>query len=91
MWTLFLLVLVSLWPLLVAAQQPVPPSCEEQLAEVRTTLFFTRASRNQGEETAGRVSTTLQKQLEALQHELAALKKVPTSIPPSVPSQDPHS
>ena len=89
--TIFLLVLVSMWPRCVAAQQPVPPSCQEQLAEVQTTLFFTRTSRNQGEEMAGRVSTTLQRQIEALQHELEALKKVPTAVPPSVPSKDPQS
>ena len=89
--TIFLLALVSLWPFCVAAQQLGPSSCQEQLAEVQATLFFTRASRNQGEETAGRVSTTLQKQLEALQHELAVLKKASPSVPPSVPNQDPQS
>ena len=88
---IFLLVLVSLWPSFVAAQQPVLPSCEEQLAVVQATLVFTRVTRNQGEETAGRVSTTLQKQIEALQHELAVLKKASPSVPPSVPNQDPQS
>ena len=60
--------------------QQVQPSCEEQLANAQTTLMFTRAGRQGTEENAGRVATTLQRQLEALQHELDALKKAQTTV-----------
>ena len=56
----------------VSAQEP--PSCEDQLAEMRTTLSFVRASRQTTEETAGRVASTLQKRLDASLKELDKLR-----------------
>ena len=82
--TLFLLVLVSLWPLCVAAQQSIPPAqapptCDEQLATATTMLAFLRANRQFTEETAGRVVAQLQAQLDTLRQDLAVLRHAASS------------
>ena len=46
------------------------PSCEDQLAEVHATLSYVRAARQTTEETAGRVTATLQKRLDTSLKEL---------------------
>lgn len=87
-WMLFFLLMPILLPVAGWAQAP---SCEEQLAEVQTTLSFVRASRQTSEETAGRVTATLQKRLDAVLKEVEALKKRPphsaTDTPPE-PQKD---
>ena len=81
---IFLLALLSLWPLCVAAQQPippvqVPPTCDEQLATVTTMLAFLRANRQFTEETAGRVVAQLQVQIDTLRRDLDALHHAASS------------
>lgn len=77
---LILLLFGILSPPLYAQQLP---SCEDQLAEVVATLSFTRASRQTTEETAGRVTATLQKRLDASLKELDK-RDHPASPVPSV-------
>ena len=73
-----------------AAQEAL--SCEDQLAEARATLSFVRASRQTTEDTAGRVTATLQKRLDASLKELDKLRHpepaAQESPAPEVPQKD---
>ena len=88
--SIFCLVLLSALTFIPSldAQQTLP-SCEEQLAETLATLSFVRSSRQVTEDTAGRVTATLQKRLETnvkeldkLQHPAPPIKE-PSSSEPS--------
>ena len=64
-----------------------PPSCEDQLAEVVATLSFVRASRQTTEETAGRVTATLQKRLDTSVKEVEKLQHPAPPTKESSPSE----
>ena len=64
------------------AQGGANPTCEEQLGQVINALAFVRSGRQQIEDTAGSVTSRLQKQIEALEHQLNALKKAQPPAPP---------
>lgn len=70
-----LVALISLVLLATSSGAQQPPSCEDQLAEALTTLSFVRASRQTTEETAGRVTATLQKRLDASLKEAEKLQQ----------------
>lgn len=63
------------------ASSQVQLSCEEQLAEVQTTLSYVRAARQMTEETAGRVTAQLQKRLDVSLQENEKLKHTPSPKP----------
>ena len=69
----------------LGAQQP--SSCEDQLAEIQSTLAFVRAARQTTEETAGRVTATLQKRLDVSVKEIDKLRhpETPAQASPSGP------
>ena len=81
-WAWYAIAVLLFVPGVVSAQAP---SCEKQLAEVQTTLFFVRASRQTSEETAGRVVATLQERLDAALKDAEAHKTAP-----SPPATGPH-
>ena len=74
------LVLLCVFTLASSLSAQQPPSCEDQLAEVVATLSFIRASRHTTEETAGRVTATLQKRLDASVKELEKHQHPETTI-----------
>ena len=62
------------------------PSCEDQLAETLATLSFVRAARQGTEETAGRVTATLQKRLDTSVKEADTLRHPATPVQELSPS-----
>ena len=84
---IFCLTLLLFGILLSPLHAQQPPSCEDQLAEVIATLAFVRSGRQNTEDTAARVTATLQKRLDISLKELDKRNNPkPTAQESSVPA-----